>query len=444
MLEPIGFLRIIFSAVLVFVLIQAAVFSFKLVIRYDRGYYPLTSIAVMMYALVNIVSGIVHLGINDGYDRGYFDALDGSKYDVAWMMIVSVFSTIVGFISISYGMIYGRGGCYFNGIDSGGGNNVFFDRLAVIIAAIILFPAIGSINILNSYVGDEEIRRVVALSDGMARYGFVAHWLSWAVSIFVLWFSGSGFFSSAGRRLFLLTVGIVVIFWSLRWTGGRTVGVLMCLPMVVSVFSMGGKHRFIYSVFMACAAMVYILIISMYRSENYSGTGSSYFSVLDWEFGKYSMLSFAIDFVSKDGYLFGETMYGGLFSIIHGVIKALNVGGDIWIPRLVMNVTGSSLLGDASKIYIVPGLSSELYINFGILGIFFGYFFLGYICSRVEIMAVNSYGIIDSLYYRYLSVILVFCTFSAQSGAFFGYFFYVGCPLLILKVANYFLERERF
>lgn len=439
----ISLVRIMFAVMLAATVIFAVFCAAKMIVKYSPGYYPLTSVLILMYAFVNLSSGVVHLGVFDNYDRGYFDATLGSYYDVFWMMLVSVLCSIGGTFSLIYGIFFGRVLFFWHLSESENIENSFARRLALFIAIIIFPLSVDAILVLNAYVSDGELRRVVALSDGMARYGFVSHWFSWSVSIISLAISREKYFDGSVRKLLLLTFSVVLIFWSLRWTGGRTVGVLMSAPLFMAIFSDVKKYRFPYIIMAAIFSLAYIVTISLYRSENYSNVSFGYLSVVDWEFGKYSMLSFAVDFVGKSGYLFGETIYAGFFSIIYGLIKSIGFGDFFSMPRLSMNITGEYILGDSSLIYIVPGLSSELYINFGIVGVFLGYFLIGIFSCYIEVMVIKSKGVINSIFYRYISVIIVFCTISAQSGAFFGYLFYIGFPLILVKSIDKFFSRGK-
>jgi len=410
--------------------------------RHRSNSFPLKAALLAMYLLVNVISGIVHFLNIDDTNRGYYDAVKSINASNGITLLSSIFITVLGFFSLYFGLLRTKN--KKPELEQRKRQQIHLQKTDKKITAwlsLLFFPpSIYSVIVLNSFIEEESLRRVVALTDGMARFGFMAHWFTWATAFLCLWFYSNNIFRSSLSKAALLLISVFAIFWSLRWTGGRTVGVLMSLPLIIVMFQGIKRFKLPLAALMATIAVLYSIFLTLYRKENYSDSQFSLIGVLDWELGKFSMLPFSIDYTSDHGYLLGETLYAAVFSIPLGVIKAIGLSDLFWIPRYVTNITGEAILGNPDLIYIVPGLSSELYMNFGALGIGFGYFLLGRFATWVDLHLSKTQTPTEQLVFSYIAVITIFCSISAQSAAFFGYLFYSGLPLLlalgILKIQS--------
>jgi hypothetical protein len=168
------------------------------------------------------------------------------------------------------------------------------------------------------------------------------------------------------------------------------------------------------------------------RTANYSQTNFGTGSAIDWELGRFSMMGFAQDYVDKNGLLWGETFAAAVWSVPFGILKILGLARDIRLPTTITEVSGQSILGSSTLTYVVPGMSAELYVNFGLVGTCVGFFLLGRAIAFVDqrYAAASSMPLKFSL--SYLGVLLIFCTISSQSGAIFNYAFFTGLPVMIM------------
>lgn len=421
-----GFLLFIAGAI-------GSYFIFKLYEK-ERTLLSFRVAIIAVYVLVNPLSGIVHLFYSGFGGRGYFDLLQVSDSSYFSVHFIAILGTILGALALGFGCLGPYEPEKWRGRDDTRNLAGRRSRAILLIFSAFLFPiSIFSLIQVQSYLSmSEAARRVIALSDGMAKFGFMANWIAWAVSFLSLWLSLTWFGKSRFRCALILLAAVFLIATSFSWTGGRSVAILMSLPLLISLYPRLGRSRnWVMGIFVL-ANLVYAVFITEYRKQDDYVTEFSLLSALDWEFGRYSMLGFAIDYTSKSGFTFGETLYGGLFSVPYAIIKLFGFSDGLWIPRMVTEITGQSILGDKGQTYIVPGMSAELYINFGILGIVVGYFILGRAIRFVDRLCGSQLGQVEKFPVIYLGVILIFCTVSAQSGAFFGYLFFSGFPVVAL------------
>ena len=426
MINEIDFSVAILSLLLVF----GGAFAIKLIAKATHVFQLRVAI-VLMFLVVNVISGIIHLNRISRTDRGFYDMLSTVNRSDEFSLFTTIVCTGVGLFSLIVGVSSSQVKVWRNAylIDLPDG----WSRKLLILFSIIFTPiSLYAIIVLNSYLDQDSMRRVISLSDGMARFAFMAHWFVWAVSFFAIWLATKSSFKTSRNKGFLLFLSVVAIFMSLRWTGGRTVGILMSLPLMIIFFGLMTRHRVKIIAIFLVSVVIYGIYLTGYRKENYASNEFSLVSALDWEFGKFSMTGFAVDYVHKHGYSFGETLYAGAFSIPYAILKLLGLDDGIWIPRMVTELTGKSILGNSSINYIVPGFSAEMYLNFGVLGVAVGYYILGRMARFMENSFVSKENIVEKFIFGYFGIILIFCTIPAQSGAFFGYIFFSGFPLLLI------------
>lgn len=420
-------LSILFLSILI---IYGAIFFVKVIAQADHV-FQLRAMMMLMYLIVNILSGIVHLMKIPGADRGYYDMLVLAKASNELSLFIPIVCSMVGGAFLIIGLSINRkvkvnNFGKINPLDS-------WSKKTLLIFSIIFAPlSLYAIVLLNRYVEQESIRRLISLSDGMARYAFMAHWFVWVVSFFAIWLSTKSPFKSSRVKGVLLAFSVFAIFVSLRWTGGRTIGILLSLPLIIIFFSTMMRHKVKITLAYLSAVILYGIYLTEYRKENYSSGGFNIISSIDWEFGKFSMMGFAVDYVNKYGYSFGETIYAGAFSIPYAVLKLFGLADGLWVPRLVTELTGKYILGNNALTYIVPGFTAEMYLNFGLFGVAIGYYILGRFACYIEYRFVSEDNLLKKFAFCYFGVILVFCTISAQSGSFFGYIFFSGFPVLLI------------
>ena len=127
-------------------------------------------------------------------------------------------------------------------------------------------------------------------------------------------------------------------------------------------------------------------------------------------------------------------------SIPYGVLKILGLAGGIKLPgsitqtRSTTQTSGEDVLGSPSLTYTVPGMSSELSINFGIFKLVAGCLVLDQIISFVDEHNTPSNTSARRFSIACIGALQVFCTISSQSSVIFNYAILTGRPVHVLFV----------
>lgn len=386
------------------------------------------SIIIAMYIVVNVASGVAHLSGIETSNRGYFDLLQHPE-----RILVATLTSCLGLIVLCAGCLRRLG-------DAPKGASASVSTLAgtgapLFVSALIMFPAVaGALASIRSYAATLDTERIISLDGGLARLGFLSQWSTWVISFIFLALCATRIGRSRFLVVCLLLASCVVIVSSLAWTGGRAIAVMMSLPLVLAVWAILGKFRLVLAIALSLAAAGYSASVIASRTANYASDNFGLVSAIDWQFGRFSMMGFADEYVSGNGYLLGETILSGVLSVPFGVLKLLGLADGVVLPRSVTEISGDHLLGSSSATYVVPGMSAELYVNFGLLGIVLGYYFLGRIIAVVDDSYAETPDIALKFGLAYVGVLLVFCTVSSQSGAIFSYALFTGLPVMVLLV----------
>jgi uncharacterized membrane protein YsdA (DUF1294 family) len=417
----------------VFVLIVFALFGVTVAVQIGRKlgrYANFRTMVILVYVMTELVSGIVHLSRVHGASRGYFDVLSTGS-DRA--MATAVFASVLGLVALCVACLKGmpnvatREPPNIDHIWLTGDEKIFVSLTTIVMIPITVLATVQ----IQSYVQAIASSRVIALSEGNARFSYLSNWLVWAICFLAIGLVAS----RAGRSRFLvlcvLASSIVGIALALQWNGGRSVIVALALPLIL-VFLPRVRGLLWFALPLGgVAALAYIAYITGVRTAGTSSTGSSITTWLDWEWGRFSMLGWSAEYVESNGYLLGETFGAGLASVLLGVFRLVGIpiANPPWLTST--QVSGSDILGNAGMIHIVPGFSAELFLNFGMVGVVAGYYLLGRLASWVDGRYFESPTVLIQLLFAYLGTLLVFRSMAADSGSIPAYIIYTGLPLLV-------------
>jgi len=386
------------------------------------------SLIIGMYLLVFVASGIVHVGVLGGTNRGYVDLLAVSNRDT---LSLPIWATALGLAALCLGTLRSLRRDPKQGYPSR--NLAQLPKLGLFWSAILLLPpTLFALTQMNAFAESAVSDRIISLDGGMARFGFLSQWFTWAVSFLALWLVSTKCGRSVWRIALLLLGSIAAIVLSLSWTGGRAIALMMCLPLILTFWPLLGRIRVLLAIGLAVTGALYSAAITTARTANYSLSDFGVGSAVDWELGRFSMMGFAQNYVEQNGLLWGETLAAGILSVPFGILKILGLGGGLDLPRSITEVSGQSILGSSSLTYVVPGMGAELYVNFGLVGTCLGFYLLGRAVSIVDGRFAAAEFIPLKFALAYVGVLLIFCTISSQSGAIFNYAFFTGLPVMIM------------
>lgn len=406
-----------------------------LVAKY-RSAVVFRTILIIVYWTSIPLSGVAHIA-NPSRGSGFYDMFDSidayrSIYQAA---ITSTFATIaicaVALLAPPTRARHTSG--YSNPVSSTRGGWEYTKRQAIY-GTVLLVPSILGLAQIRRYAEESGAARVTSISDGTAKYAFMSHWFAWAISLLVL--AALVAMPSRNRwiRITIILVGIAAIAWSLSWSGGRSVVIIMALPLILCASEILGRNsRYLYGPL----ALIFLSVLienADARSQGYQNRDAfSILSLLDWQWGRFSMLGFSQTYTQENGFLLGETLVAGVWSVPLAILKILGLNLENG-PRLSTTLTGEQLLGDGRQTYIVPGLPAEFYMNFGIPGVVVGIVVIAWLVCAAERKYQESATVTKKLAWAYIATCLIFCTIPAHSASVFNYVLFSGAPLLLLLV----------
>ena len=410
--------------------------------RRSRRVLSFRVLVVVSYVATNLVSGIAHLIQVSGSARGYFDAV--AQLEPGQLEEVVLIEAL-GLIALSVGALWGLPKCTSPPTQRVSLLSPRDRSMLPVVLAVLLPVSLWASLRIQEHVATLNIERVISVSGGMARFGFMAHWLVWAISLLVIWLAFSRSHQSGAWPVFVLGAGVVAIAASLHWTGGRSIILVMALPLILVMLPQLRLTKSLAIPAGLAVAFLYfaqIVQITDGRTAGYRSGSSGLVEWLDWEWGRFSMLGFAVRYVHDNGLLFGETIAADAVTFIDGLVRKIGMSGFEVEQRSSINIAAEALLNSGSEIYIVPGMSAELYLNFGIPGILLGYFVLSRLCAWADTRFLGSSTLVTQLAWAYVGTLLVFRTIPANSGSSYGYLIFTGAPLLVVAGASYLGHRR--
>ncbi len=291
------------------------------------------------------------------------------------------------------------------------------------------------------------VDRTKVLDPGTARYAFMSGWLSWGI-IFAL---TAFLVSRTSKRHPKITIALLIggsacMVSNLTWTGGRAENLLAVLPLIFVV------KKFAPQVFRPFTSVVITGVMGIVVFETFARTtvllnggfdylvrsgmstsqlvASQVAAVLDWQMGRYATINLAFDMVNRYGHAFGSTLLQGLIMTINAPLTLLHISAKVPEPEAMTALVGQYIYGDPTITGIVPGTLAELDYNFGVLGVFGGFFVIGRIakyCISVTHSARDMGTLLLSFY-----ILTLLCVWTIPMTATLGVYLLAtqGLPIL--------------
>jgi hypothetical protein len=318
------------------------------------------------------------------------------------------------------------------------------------ILSVILLPlSLFSLLKVRNYASALELYggRIISVSDGFGRYGYLAAWTVWAITFVVILIvrsSKSGNERRTGPAILLLvSSGALAIVVATGWSGGRST-LINALPLLLVMLPLLKANKWAAAGAALSVAAGVSIYVSQATGDRFSrarlGT-SGPLDWLDWEWGRFSQVGFAVRSTNDNGFLLGETFIKSIDRVFEGIFRLAGLTYTASEARSAMEVAGEEILR-TSALHIVPGIAAEFYLNFGMIGIIIGFFIIGRICGVVDLHFNNSSTVITQLFWAYLGTLCAIRALIADSGNPMLYLTYSGAPLVFAALLSYLMARK--
>lgn len=429
-------MELLLTSLIVFALTGCALAIWT--VRKTRRVLTFQFLVLVNYVAINLFSGVFHF-LDLGVRRGYFDAVGSLKPSQLGQLVaiqgIGLLGLCIGLQVLSPAAEMPTGSSH---------PRLFrFDQFLLLSATVIILPiSLISLVRIRAYASSLEVfgGRIISVDGGMARYAFLSQWLVWAISFAVIWLAYSPLRKS-GRSLFVAAVvGLLLIIASMSWTGGRSIVLVFTLPLILVLLPFLPRSKFTTLISGISGIMVLLLYASRISASRTAtsrqGTGN-FADWLDWEWGRFSMLGLGVNYVNEKGNLFGETFLTSIGQVLSFLAT------DPLDSRSSTTIAGTEIFNSNSVRYLAPGLSFELYINFGVLGVFLGYALVGWACRRIDHQFIATPSVIARLMWAYVGTVLVFRVLPADPSALVQALIYAGTPLIAAASLSYLNRRRR-
>jgi hypothetical protein len=284
-------------------------------------------------------------------------------------------------------------------------------RLLILAGFVFTIIGIAGTSLLFSRSGEsfEDIATVDSsrqLAEGTARFAFMSTWLSWGIIFLLTAFLVSRTGKNRPRIAFAALVGgSTCILLNLFWTGSRAESLLAVLPLIFVVKKIAPLHFRHFASVIAVGVIGIIVVETIARTTTMLNSGlndliqgeisTSQFAanqlaaILDWQMGRYPTISLAFDMVGRYGHVLGSTLLQGLTMTINAPATLLHIPLKVPEPVPISALAGLYIYDDSSINGVVPGTLAELYFNFGVVGVFGGFFMIGRV-AKYCISATHS------------------------------------------------------
>ena len=400
----------------------------------------LRQLLLVNYFVSYILSGLAHV-LYWSHSRGFYDAMAGSPPGESGRVVPAAIATAVGLLAVIAGLLYTspppavRRESYSFGAEH--------PRTSIAIGAIVTMVTGAALVRVQGVAAQMDTARIIAVSGGEARFVILAGWLPWGVSLLALGLASRGVHRRVWWNAIVLAGAALVIASSLMWSGSRAHLLFATFPLLVVMLPLVGKLRTPLVILGAIALAVVVSAETLSRQTGpVTSQGLDVWSLVDWQWGRFSMIAWADHFTQVHGSLNGETFDRGFWAVPNAFLHFLRLGISIG-GRSMVEITGSYFRGSSEQIFIVPGLTPELMANYGIVGVAIGYAILGLLSGRLADWFRDTRFEWTRLWLAYMATVVVFMAPVAQFEAFFQSIVTDSFPLVILMLVERFAHRQR-
>ena len=382
---------------------------------------------MLNFVIVYPISGIIHL-LELGPNRGYFDLLHTSPEHIYNACLAAT----IAFSGLAWGM--GREPVSAQKAAVFDRHWDKYDTSGMLVVVLLVGPlSLYGLTIVQAVVEDAQTTRNITLATGNARFVFLSQWFPWVITM------AAAFFIAKTRNvrpvyvLAVLAAASIVIIWSVRWSGGRSIIIVFVMPILIYAWPYLKGLRVASLLIGSALLFSYILLLSQERQDSYvAGQETNILSWLDWEWGRFSMVGLAMTFTDHIRMLFGESILNGISNTLNPLTSLIGIqfNTDGYLSSL--NVASVVLIGSYDFKHIVPGLTAEMYMNFGLAGVGAAYFLLGWFARFIDRkLSDRCYGL-TRLFLYYILALVAFRVMVGESHILLFYILFPGLPLTLV------------
>lgn len=402
-----------------------------------------SSLVLTIYCVTFPISGIAHFLTTSSLFRGYFDLVSFAHtnlpFETALLSLITEICLVIGIL------LSGR----FSNTnrDLKISNHRVSRKQTFVLLGIIPLSIYASM-IIRQFLDTYNIKRVLFLDGGLARYYFIAIWIAWPIVIFSTYLLYSRrFVGKSVRQFVLISVTGIMLFTALRWTGSRLLPLLFLTVVILNAPKLSRKIRGTIVLLSPIFFGVYIYATTLNRIGSFE-YGKNTFNIggfFDWQVGRFSILGATLKINSDFGVLQGSTIVGSITQSISGVARliGITVFNDVGSYLSVSQEFGVVVFSDPNNRYLAPGLIVEMYRNFGLMGLILFSLLTPMITNWLYAKSFREYNILSNLLFGYFTIAFVFIVFLSSSESLIAYFFYYPMPLILIILINNVQSKKR-
>lgn len=381
------------------------------------------TLTLINFAVVYPLSGVVHL-LTPEMGDGYFSLRAAQPDLILGLSILTLAATGALLIGLRFGTSKPptTGSSQIPLVSRG-------EQVTLLCGAVLLVPiGLYASSQIRRYASLLDTSRIIGLPEGLARFSILSQWLVWAVCFLTLLLLSR--VRSRLSTLLVLVAAVVAIFGVFAWNGGRSVALVFALPLVLLFLPRLGRASWVVGLVAAFTLVQYAIALSEDRGLT-TGSEVSFGQWIDWEWGRWSMLGFAELLSASGGLYWGETLVASALRASQGFWRLVGLPEVGQMGSTMSEIAGVSLVGRQDMTYIVPGIGSELILNFGPVGLIVGCLLIGLLVARVDIRFSRAATATTKLAWAYIGSLLVLRLLVSDTGALFSYIVLGAAPLLI-------------
>jgi len=296
------------------------------------------------------------------------------------------------------------------------------------------FVAIGALDL------DYFIRNRIAFSYGRGFATLIVHWMYICCILFFVVFkiSTNPKIKRINLMLFVLSLGSSVVFFSTN-QNRNSLFIFLITIIIMSAFFMRGRLK-LKNIFMyvLVGTLFFALFHQVGQTRRTLGgvrdvEQLTIFDLLNNSFGNHENAVWLMS--NEQELLYGKTYVAGIANFIPRRIwsdKPLGAG-----PALKNMIhPGSYVAGEAGVTSLTTGLFTELYMNFGWIGLFVFSFLYGMLLKKMYLILISTHTFLKFFFWFF--ILISFSAFMLY-GEFLGIFtrtIFSAIPFLILSFVN--------
>lgn len=357
------------------------------IVRRGRDGMHLRAFLMVNFFVDYVLSGFAHT-LHWSRTRGFYDALAGSPPGHDFELTTAGWSSLLGLCALVAGAWHTRspGEAGHSPADDYSAAQRHRRLIAVLGFGLLAIVAAAVVK-ARSVVAALGSARVIAVAGGNARYVFLAGWLP-AVMVVV----GMVLMNRRTTRTALVGNAVLMLVLAgitaeaLSFSGGRADALFNSIPLFALLLPRLGRLRGPMLALAGVALGVFVWAQTITRQTNSGGAPSSAvdtWGLVDWQWGRFSMISWAANNAKLHGLLHGETLVNAALVVpqMFAHFAGVTLPGAGF--RSMVQITGLSYRGDDTSIFVVPGFLAEMYANFAMLGVVVSCFLLGRLTGLV-------------------------------------------------------------